>query len=250
MSEVSINLLGKIALVTGGTRGIGLAIADRLYDAGATVLITGTSTDEINRLNDRNTSDRKFYLAVDFLSRDSMSSFLELIGEYNRIDILVNNAGVNRIKANMNTDEDDYNFIMDINVKGAYQIMREVTKKMKAHGYGRVVNITSIWSSITRPERSLYTASKFAMTGLSKAVAVELAPDNILVNCVAPGFTKTEMTESTNTPIELKRISSKIPAKRMCQPAEIANLVLFLASNLNTYLTGQNIIIDGGYTSV
>lgn len=150
----------------------------------------------------------------------------------------------------MNTDEDDYNFIMDINVKGAYQIMREVTKKMKAHGYGRVVNITSIWSSITRPERSLYTASKFAMTGLSKAVAVELAPDNILVNCVAPGFTKTEMTESTNTPIELKRISSKIPAKRMCQPAEIANLVLFLASNLNTYLTGQNIIIDGGYTSV
>jgi 3-oxoacyl-[acyl-carrier protein] reductase len=250
MSKVVIDLSGKVALITGGTRGIGAAISDRLYDAGATVLITGTCAEEINQLNNKNTDPRKFYLVVDFLSKDTISSFLQMLDSYSHIDILVNNAGVNRIATNANTIEDDYDFIMDVNVKGAYILMREISKKMSKNKYGRIVNITSIWSCITRPGRSLYTASKFAIAGLSKTIAVELAADNILVNSVGPGFTETEMTSITNTPEELEKIASIIPAKRMAQSVEIANLVVFLVSGLNTYLTGQNIIIDGGYTSV
>ena len=134
--------------------------------------------------------------------------------------------------------------------KGAYILMREISKKMINNKYGRIINITSIWSCVTRPGRSLYTASKFAMAGLSKTIAVELAADNILVNSVGPGFVSTEMTLATNTFKELEKITSTIPAKRMADPIEIANFVVFLVSDLNTYITGQNIMIDGGYTSV
>ena len=121
---------------------------------------------------------------------------------------------------------------------------------MKKNGYGRIVNITSIWSVITRPGRSIYTTAKFAIAGLTKTLAIELAEYNILVNSVGPGFTITELTATTNTSEEIKKITDIIPIKRMAQPIEIANTILFLCSDLNTYLTGQNIIVDGGYTNV
>jgi 3-oxoacyl-[acyl-carrier protein] reductase len=121
---------------------------------------------------------------------------------------------------------------------------------MKAKGYGRIVNITSIWSVVSRSGRSLYSLTKWGIIGLTKTLSIELAENNILVNSVAPGFTKTDLTESTNSKEELKTINSQIPMKRMAEPIEIANLVAFLSSNLNTYITGQNIVIDGGYTNV
>ncbi|MDP1812000.1 MAG: SDR family oxidoreductase [Sediminibacterium sp.] len=250
VSSVEINLSGKTALITGGTRGIGKAIAQCLLAAGATVMVTGTKINEIEKLNAENVSDRIQYLQVDFSSESSISTFLEHIGKQSVIDILVNNAGVNRINLNTETSSGDYDFLNNINLKAPYLISREVSRLMKKNNYGRIVNITSIWSTITRPGRSLYALTKWGMVGLTKTLSVELAENNILVNAVGPGFTMTELTASTNTPEEIEKISAMIPMKRMAQPVEIANLVLFLCSDLNSYLTGQNIIIDGGYTNV
>jgi 3-oxoacyl-[acyl-carrier protein] reductase len=250
MPNIIIDLSGKTALITGGTRGIGAAIMKLFYDAGAKIICTGTSPEVIKDLNKKNTDSRIEYLAVNFFNNKSYKLFIKELQRFDRIDILVNNAGVNRIQNNIDTDDVDYNFIMDVNVKGPYRVSREISKKMMKHGYGRIINITSIWSTITRPGRSLYTTSKFAIVGLTKSLAVEFAGNNILVNSVGPGFTLTELTCSTNSLDEQEQISSLIPLKRMAEPSEIANLVLFLASDLNTYITGQNIIIDGGYTIV
>ncbi len=249
-SNIKIDLTGQIALITGGTRGIGKAIADAFLQAGASVILTGTKQSEIDRLNNENTLGTVSYLQVDFSNNDSTDLFLSKIQAMDRIDILVNNAGINKINLNVDTATEDYDLLNNVNVKGPYLLCREVSKLMKRNKYGRIVNITSIWSAVTRSGRSLYTASKWAIAGLTKTLAVELAPDEILVNSVGPGFTLTELTATTNTPEEIEKMAAIIPMKRFAQPSEIANVILFLSSSLNSYLTAQNIIIDGGYTNV
>lgn len=250
LSNITIDLAGKTALITGATRGIGKAIAEKLFEAGAAVLLTGTKAEEIDSLNAENNEEQIEYLHADFSSEDSTNIFLSQIESINAIDILINNAGINIIDINTETSTEDFNLISEINLKAPYLLCREVSKKMKQQGYGRIVNITSIWSFITRPGRSIYTTTKWGLVGLTKALSVELAEHDILVNAVGPGFTLTELTTSTNSPEELEKISNMIPIGRMAMPEEIANVVLFLSSNLNTYLTGQNIIIDGGYTNI
>ena len=179
-----------------------------------------------------------------------MSDFINNTLPKFQIDILINNAGINKIDLNINTTDNDFDLLNDVNLKGPYILTREVSKQMKIKGYGRIVNITSIWSVVSRSGRSLYSLTKWGILGLTKTLSIELAENNILVNSVAPGFTKTDLTQSTNSKDELKTINSLIPMKRMAEPLEIANLVAFLSSNLNTYITGQNIVIDGGYTNV
>ena len=247
---VTISLSSKIVLITGGTRGIGKAIADKYLSAGASVILTGTKKSEIDLLNEKSQSDNIRYMYADFSIPDSVSSFLTEIGKLEKIDVLINNAGINKINLNTETSEEDYDLLDDINLKAPYLLCREVSKIMKRNGYGRIINITSIWSTITRSGRSLYTATKWGLVGLTKTLAVELAPYDILVNAVAPGFTMTELTATTNSEEELHKIADIIPIKRPAQPDEIASLVLFLGSNLNTYITAQNITIDGGYTNV
>jgi len=249
-SNITIDLSGRLALITGGTRGIGKAIADRFLEAGASLILTGTKATEIEKLNREKADERVSYLQVDFSDANSVDTFITNIASYSKIDILINNAGVNKIALNTETTDEDFDLLNDINVKGPYVVCREVSKLMKKNGYGRIVNITSIWSAITRPGRSIYTTTKFAIAGLTKTLAIELGEYNILVNSVAPGFTLTELTATTNTPEELKKITDLIPMKRMAQPVEIANTILFLSSDLNSYLTGQNIIVDGGYVNV
>jgi 3-oxoacyl-[acyl-carrier protein] reductase len=246
---ISIDLSGKTVLITGGTRGIGREIAAKYFEAGANVIVTGTNQVEIDKLNEFSDANLS-YLQVDFSNEDSVSIFIEKVCGLDRIDILINNAGVNRIGLNTETTLEDFNLLNDINLKGPYLLSREVSKLMKKQRSGRIINITSIWSSVTRSGRSLYTATKWGMIGLTKALAVELAPYGILVNSVGPGFTLTELTAATNTEQEIEAMSQIIPMKRFAEPSEIANLVLFLGSDLNTYMTGQNVIIDGGYTSV
>jgi 3-oxoacyl-[acyl-carrier protein] reductase len=250
MSGVSIDLKDKVALITGGTRGIGKSIVDVFMKAGASVLVTGTKKDEIDRLNIKKDSDRIHYLYLDFSLEESVNEFVNKILPNHNINILINNAGINKIDLNMNTTNDDYDLLNNVNLKGPYVLSREVSKRMNENGFGRIVNITSIWSVISRPGRTLYSLTKWGIVGLTKTLSTELADKNILVNSVAPGFTKTELTESTNTLEERNTIKSLIPVRRFADPIEIANLVLFLSSDLNTYITGQNIVIDGGYTNV
>ena len=250
MSKIKIDFTGKNALITGGTRGIGRAIADKFIDAGAFVIITGTKKEEIKRLNKENITSQRKYLQVDFADENSMDAFISNLPLLGKVDVLVNNAGINKVALNEATSLDDYNLLNDINLKAPYLICREVSKMMKKEKFGRIVNISSIWSVITRPGRSIYTITKCGLVGLTKTLSVELAADNILVNAVSPGFTMTELTATTNTKEEIKQLCDIIPIRRFADPQEIANLVLFLSSNLNTYITGQNIIIDGGYCNV
>lgn len=250
---MDISFSGRTAAVTGATRGIGKAIADVFYHAGADLILTGTNVKTVNRLNEelkKNAIKRKRYVRADFSSEESLQTFLEELKRYPRIDVCVNNAGINRINMVEETRIEDYDEILQVNLRAPFLICRQVASSMKAANYGRIVNIASIWSIITRAGRSIYTSSKFGLDGMTRTLAVELAPYNILVNTVSPGFTLTELTKATNTPEEIKEIADKIPAKRMAQPEEIAKVVLFLASDLNTYITGQNIAVDGGYTIV
>ena len=190
------------------------------------------------------------YVQADFSSPESIVEFLDYLDSVEKIDVCINNAGVNKVSSFTETNDADYNWIMDVNLKAPYTISKAVGKKMIACNYGRIVNIASIWSVITRHSRSLYTMSKWGLVGLTKTLSVEWAPYNILVNAVSPGFTMTELTKKTNTPRELHEIADMVPLKRLAEPDEIANVVAFLCSDLNTYLTGQNIIVDGGFTNV
>ena len=139
--------------------------------------------------------------------------------------------------------------VQQVNVFGPRKILNVVVPKMKANMYGRIVNIASIWSVINRPGRSSYGISKNAIHGLTKALSVELAEYGIMVNSVSPGFTMTELTVRTNTPEQLEMLSKKVAARRLADPQEQANVVAFLCSELNSYMTGQNLIVDGGYTN-
>jgi 3-oxoacyl-[acyl-carrier protein] reductase len=250
---MDINFSGKTVVVTGASRGIGKAIAENFYDAGADLILTATNADRVNRFNQeikQQDIERKQYILADFSSEESLQTFLEELKRYPCIDVCVNNAGINRINMVEDTRIEDFDLIHRVNVKAPFLICRQLASRMKTANYGRIVNIASIWSIITRAGRSIYTTSKFGLDGMTRTLAVELAPYNILVNAISPGFTLTELTKATNTPEEIKEIADKIPVKRMAQPEEIAKVVLFLASDLNTYITGQNIAVDGGYTIV
>lgn len=246
-----IDFSGKVALVTGATRGIGKAIADTLWASGAMVYLTGTKQEEIERLNadvKAEGIERKHYLCVDLSSEYSLNKFLLELEKIPKIDICVNNAGVNIVREFSDVPFEEFMQVQKINVFGPRQILNVVVPKMKACKYGRIVNIASIWSVINRPGRSSYGISKNAIHGLTKALSVELAEYGVMVNSVSPGFTMTELTVRTNTPEQLVELSNKVAARRLADPQEQANVVAFLCSEQNSYMTGQNLVVDGGYT--
>lgn len=247
-----IDYTGKVALVTGGTRGIGKAIADTLWSSGAEVYLTGTKQEEIDRLNTEVMAqkiDRKHFLCVDLSSEYSLNKFLLELEKIPRIDICVNNAGINVVREFTEVPFEEFIKVQQINVFGPRRILNVIVPKMKANKYGRIVNIASIWSVINRPGRSSYGISKNAIHGLTKALSVELAEYGIMVNSVSPGFTMTELTMKTNTPEQLVELGNKVSAHRLADPQEQANVVAFLCSEQNSYMTGQNLIVDGGYTN-
>jgi len=241
---------GKNIIVTGGTKGIGKAIAKQFLINGGNVTITGTKDINEYELKQDWGYENIEYQKVDFLKKDTLKRFLMWISKQEKIDILVNNAGINKVSSNVNSSDSDFDDLLNVNLKAPYLLSKEVSRIMKKNGSGKIANISSIWSSITRPGRSIYSSTKFGIVGLTKTLAVELASYGILVNAIAPGFTMTELTKKTNTVKELEKLRKTIPIKKLADPIEIAQLVLFLTSDLNTYLTGQNIIIDGGYTVV
>jgi 3-oxoacyl-[acyl-carrier protein] reductase len=250
---MTIDFTEKIILITGATRGIGKEIAKCMSSMGGNLILTGTNQEEIIKLNEQCRADgitNIHYLQCDLSDSRSTDIFLQEIDKYKRIDVCVNNAGVNLVNNFTDTSFDDFIYMSHINLFGPYKILKVVGSKMMNNNYGRIVNIASIWSVITRPGRSMYTTTKNAIVGMTKTLSVEWALHNILVNAVSPGFTLTELTKNTNTKEEIMVLENMIPAKRMCQPIEQARVIAFLCSDLNTYITGQNIIVDGGYTNV
>ena len=240
-------------LVTGATRGIGAAIAEAFSAAGAELILTGTQQGIVDDLNARAASEGnggREYWCVDFIDRSSLEAFCERLDGLDRLDVCVNNAGINRLSAIDEIDTGDLDAVLDVNLRAPFLVSRSASGIMKRQGYGRIVNIASIWSVIMKLGRAAYSASKFGIVGVTKSLAADLGRDGILVNAVSPGFIKTDMTERTLSPEEHEALSSEVPVGRFGQPEEIAQVVLFLASDTNTYLSGQNIVVDGGFTSV
>jgi len=221
---------GKTVLVTGATRGIGKCISDDFKSLGADIISFPSSV-------------------YDLTNEKDLKALVEYI-EGLQIDICINNAGINKIDYIEDVLEEDYDKIMHINAKAPFMISKAVSKTMKKKGYGRIVNIASIFGHCTKEKRSCYTASKFALVGMTKTLAVEMAPYGVIVNSVSPGFTATELTKRVLGTEGIAKMCEQVPMKRMATPNEISKVVLFLSSDYNTYLTGQNVIVDGGFVNV
>ena len=252
---MKIDFSDQVVLVTGATRGIGKQIADDFSKLGAKLILTGTNEDQIKSLNesidrDINGENKRKYYYVNFTDADSTERFLTKLNNYERIDVCVNNAGINRIDYIEETQIKDWHDIIAVNLTAPFLIIRHVSKHMKKTNYGRIVNISSIFGVISREKRSIYSSSKSGIIGLTIAASNELARYNVLVNSVSPGFVLTDLTKSILSEKEMKELIQQIQARRLATPEEISRTVLFLASSLNSYITGQNIIVDGGYVNV
>jgi len=217
------------AFITGGSRGIGKATVAAFEERGYEVVAPTRAE-------------------LDLLSRESIAAYLaEHAGE--RFDTVVNNAGINDITAIEDADDTTIERMFSVDLIAPVLLLRGLIPSLKKSSCGRIVNIGSIWASVSKPGRGLYSAAKNGIHGLTNALAVELGPDGILVNTVCPGFTATELTVQNNTPEQIKSIEREIPLQRMARPEEIASVVCFLGSDANTYITGQKIMVDGGFTA-
>lgn len=232
----------KRAAVTGGTRGIGFAIAKKLHENGHEVLVTGTDKNS-------DVGNDFLYRCADFSTLAGINTFAHYLQTY-APDILVNNAGINMISAFEEISLESFLKIQQVNVIAPFCLCQAVLAHMKRNQWGRIINITSIWSKISKIGRASYSASKFGLDGMTTALAAEVAENGILVNCVSPGFTLTDMTKSILGEEGIKKIENDIPMKRLGEPKEIAAFVAWLASEENTYMSGQNCVIDGGFTRV
>ena len=235
-------LKDKVALVTGGTRGIGAAIAKELYNLGATVIITGTRSDYTQ-------PDDYQYICADFSNKDSLYNIVNQIQD-KQIDILVNNAGINQISPISELSVNDFEKVQQVNVTAPFMLCQVVIVGMRKRGWGRVVNISSIWGKISKAYRVPYSASKFALDGLTASIYAEIASEGVLVNSVSPGFIDTELTRSTLGVDGMNELALQVPVKRVGTVEEVAKFVAWLAGPDNTYISGQNIAIDGGFTRV
>lgn len=238
-----IDCSNRTVLVTGGTRGIGAAIVKTFLNSGAKVFFTGVAPE-----NNRVLHSNAHYLSVDFSSDTSTHAFLNNIKSL-EIDILINNAGINKISPFGDIQEEDWKRIQKVNVDAPFFLCKALAPKMAQKNFGRIVNVASIFSHVSKAFRGPYSASKFAIVGMTKALALEYGKNNVLANCVSPGFIDTELTRTVLKPNEIDALVAQVPMGRLGTPDEIANLVLFLASPLNSFITAQNILIDGGFTS-
>lgn len=233
----------QTVLITGGTRGIGAAFAEAFHAAGAEVIVTGTGPSA--------PADTRFkYYQLDFTDSATTTAFCEAIRDLPRLDVLINNAGINIIKPLEELTPEEFDRVADVSYRGPFILAKTLLPALRKSGNGRIVNVASIWSVATKAKRSAYSAAKAGLAGLTRALAAELAPQGILVNAVSPGFTLTDLTARSLKSEEKAAITAQIPLGRMAEPKEMAEVVLFLASRRNSYLTGQNIVVDGGFTIV
>jgi 3-oxoacyl-[acyl-carrier protein] reductase len=249
---MKLDFTDHFVLITGATRGIGKQLAGDFYNLGANLILTGTNPEQIRKLNETTGQQKKniTYHCVDFLDSESTTKFIDALDRYERIDVCINNAGINRINLIEQTIMEDWNDIIAVNLTAPFLIIKQVSKIMKKNRYGRILNISSIWGHISKEKRSPYSSSKFGLRGLTVTASIELARYNILVNMVSPGFVLTDLTKKILSEKEMKDLCLQIPAGRLANPDDISPVVLFLTSPLNRYITGQNIIVDGGFVNV
>lgn len=240
-----MSLEGKIALVTGATRGIGKAIAVALVEQGATVIGTATSESGAASISDYLGSNGKGWV-LDVSSSESVDVVIkEITAEFGAPTVLVNNAGITRDNLMMRMKEDEWDQVINTNLTSVFRVTKACLRGMTKAKFGRVISISSVVGSMGNGGQTNYSAAKAGLEGFSRSLAAEIGSRGITVNCVAPGFIETDMTKVL--PEEHKaKLVSKVPASRLGQPEEIAAAVAFLASNGAGYITGETLHVNGG----
>ncbi|HKW46445.1 MAG TPA: 3-oxoacyl-[acyl-carrier-protein] reductase [Gemmatimonadaceae bacterium] len=243
---MKIDLSGRTALVTGSTRGIGRAIAETLALSGAKVAVVGRDKNRAEQVATQLPGGAAVGFSCDVGSVDSVTQLVaDVEKSLGAVDILVNNAGLTRDNLLMRLKDDDWDAVIDANLRGAFVATRAATRGMMKRRWGRVINIASIVGIVGNKGQANYAASKAGLIGLTKSVAKELASRNILANVVAPGFIDTDMTAAMTSEARTT-LSQQIPLERLGTPNDIAGVVGFLASEYAAYITGQVFVVDGG----
>ncbi|MCK9470418.1 MAG: 3-oxoacyl-[acyl-carrier-protein] reductase [Bacilli bacterium] len=244
-----MDLTGKIAIVTGGATGIGKGIVEKLSSLGATVVINyNSSIDASKKLVDelRSKGGVAECIQANVSKFDEAQNLVNFaVEKFGRVDILVNNAGITKDNLIMRMDENDFDQVIEVNLKGTWNMAKHASKVMMKQRSGKIINIASVVALMGNAGQSNYVASKAGVIGLTKSLARELSKRNITVNAVAPGFIKTKMTDVLDEKI-VEQIANNIPLARMGEASDIANAVAFLASDLSDYITGQVLNVDGG----
>ncbi|ABE55573.1 3-oxoacyl-[acyl-carrier-protein] reductase [Shewanella denitrificans OS217] len=241
----SINLEGKVALVTGASRGIGRAIAETLVDAGAVVIGTATSDKGAAAIQDY-LGAKGFGLVLNVTDTQSVTDlFAQIKEKAGDVDILVNNAGITRDNLLMRMKDEEWQDIIDTNLTSLFKLSKPVMRTMMKKRFGRIISIGSVVGTMGNAGQVNYSAAKAGLIGFTKSLAREVASRQITVNAVAPGFIQTDMTDEL-TPEQQQAIMSQVPMERLGQAQEIANAVLFLASDSAAYITGETLHVNGG----
>jgi 3-oxoacyl-[acyl-carrier protein] reductase len=238
----------RVAFVTGGSRGMGAAIVQRLAKDGFHVVAVARSLDKLDAICNQIKSEggSAEALVVDIADAKALGAAVEKVADtHGRLDVLVNNAGITRDGLILRMDDEDFDAVIDTNLKSAFVTIRTAARPMMRAKGGRIINIGSVSGVAGNAGQANYAASKAGLIGLSKSVAKELAGKNITCNVVAPGFISTDMTDALNDTIK-EKVKEVIPLRRFGQPQEIAGVVSFLAGPDSSYVTGQVIVVDGG----
>lgn len=241
----------KVALITGGSRGIGKQVALRFAKEGYNIAINyvsdKTDTQGLEKeLKEQNANIQVFLKKVDVTDYEEVEKFIkEVIDEFSQIDVVVNNAGITRDNLLMRMSKEDFDKVIDVNLKGVFNVSKLVTPYMMKKRKGSIINVSSVVGVAGNAGQCNYAASKAGIIGFTKSLAKEIASRNIRVNAIAPGFIKTDMTEVLSDTVK-ENINNQIPLKRMGEAEEVAKVVYFLGSEESSYITGQVINIDGG----
>lgn len=245
------SLKGKTAIITGGNRGLGKAIVLGLAKAGATVVVVSRNMernqaviDEVESLGGTGSS-----FSVDLRNKESIIAMVEeVVDKHGSVDILVNNAGVSSTSFALDVTEEDWDMVMDLNVKSLFFCCQAVANKMKEQNFGRIINIASVVGQVGDVGISPYTASKAAVINLTRSLALEWSRFGINVNAVGPAYIETEMNrDELSNPHIREKIIKKTPLKRLGEPEELTGMIIALASNAGNFITGQTIFVDGGW---
>ena len=218
----------RLALITGGARGIGTAIRTELEQRGCRVVAPSRSE-------------------LDLGNPDSVDAYLHSHADL-PVDILINNAGINILNAIPDIDATTWQAMLQVNLTAALRLIQAFAPGMASRGWGRILSMSSILSVVTRDRRAAYSMTKAALNALTRSTAVEFGPSNVLANALAPGYVDTALTHQNNTPDMLKALEATIPLRRLARAEELAKAAAFLVSEENSYLTGQTLVVDGGFT--
>ena len=245
------NLTGKVALVTGGSKGLGKAMARGLAEAGADIVISSRHENELRPALEeilRGTPRRGRFIVADMSRREDVSRLARTaLDQMGRIDILVNNAGTNIPQAIDAITDETWDQVMETNLTSVMSLTRALVPGMKERRWGRIIHISSIMAFISKQGRNVYSATKAALLGLARAGALDLGPYNITVNCIAPGPFLTDLPASVLSQEEQAQFSRMTALGRWADPKELVGPVLLLASDAGSYITGETLVVDGGY---